>query len=427
MKFATVVLFATGAMAAAKVHRHRHRHAPNALLNREANPDVVTVVVYMLDGVKITEEECQEGIKNGTLIWGDDGAPVVASSPAYTPIPTPTPTPTPSSAAVKVAAYSHHYVAPSSVVVSSAAPAPSVYSGGGGDESGNVDVPFPTGLPCSKFPEGYGAVKNTYMGLGGWIGIQNPGGTAMGVSGQLGYTDIATIPKGSCEDGSCVKDGMFVSYNCPPGYAKSSWPKMQGATLQSVGGLLCKNGELELADGAIAKTLCVKGTSKVTVKVQNKMEKCSSICKTDYPGTEGETAGVYIPSGETQELFCPDKTEYYFWDGKGTSSQYYVNPAGYEPQDACWWGAPNKPLGNNAPMNIGVGYNPGDENAYISLFQNLPTNPVDFLDYTVEITGDNLSGKCKYSNGQYCDGDNCNTGAGCLVASRGGEVLIVLS
>ncbi|KAF2817580.1 SUN-domain-containing protein [Mytilinidion resinicola] len=416
MKLATVVLFATGAMAAAKVHRHRHRHAPPALLNREANPNVVTVVVYMLDGVSISEAEVQEGIKNGTLIWGDDGAPQVASTPAYTPAYTPTPTP--SSAAIKVEAYSH-YVAPSSVVASSvvapsAAPAPSaVYSGGDGSEG--VDTPFPTGLPCTKFPEGYGAVKNTYMGLGGWIGIQNPGGTAMGATG-LGYTDIATIPKGSCEDGSCVKDGMFVSYNCPPGYSKSSWPKMQGATLQSVGGLLCKNGELELADGAIAKTLCVKGTDKVTVKVQNTMSKCSSICKTDYPGTEGETAGVYIAGGETQELFCPNKDEYYFWDGKGTSSQYYVNPAGYEPQDACWWGQPGKPLGNNAPMNIGVGYNPVDGNAYISLFQNLPTNSVDFLDYTVEVTGDTVNGKCKYSNGQYCAGDDCNTGAGCTVS-----------
>jgi SUN family beta-glucosidase len=67
---------------------------------------------------------------------------------------------------------------------------------------------------------------------------------------------------------------------------------------------------------------------------------------------------------------------------------------------------------------LGVGFINGK--AWISLFQNAPTTSAK-LDYTVEITGDNVIGKCKYSNGQYCSGDNysdCNSVAGCTVSSQ---------
>jgi hypothetical protein len=67
---------------------------------------------------------------------------------------------------------------------------------------------------------------------------------------------------------------------------------------------------------------------------------------------------------------------------------------------------------------LGVGFIDGK--AWISLFQNAPTTAAK-LDYTVEITGDNVVGKCKYSNGQYCSGDSysdCNSIAGCTVSSQ---------
>jgi hypothetical protein len=117
------------------------------------------------------------------------------------------------------------------------------------------------------------------MGLGSWIGIQCPG-----YSGSDGYNDISTVPKGSCQDGSCCKSGSFCSYNCPPGYLKASWPELQGLDGQSLGGLYCNNGELEMASGSIAKTLCVKGTDQVKVVVQNNLSGCASVCRTDYPG-----------------------------------------------------------------------------------------------------------------------------------------------
>jgi hypothetical protein len=69
-------------------------------------------------------------------------------------------------------------------------------------------------------------------------------------------------------------------------------------------------------------------------------------------------------------------------------------------------------------MNIGVGFREGK--AWISLFQNLPTNPVDFLDYDVEIKGKGVVGTCKYtaSTKQYCGLTGCNSGAGCTVSRQ---------
>jgi len=194
--------------------------------------------------------------------------------------------------------------------------------------------------------------------------------------------------------------------------------------MQSVGGLLCKNGQLEMGDGSIAKTLCVKGSDAVTVNVVNKMKQCSSICRTDYPGTEAETVPVYIPAGGSEELFCPNSNDYYQWQGKGTSAQYYVNPKGVEPQDACWWGNPDTPTGNYAPLNIGLGYAGGK--TWISLFQNAPTTDAK-LDYSIEITSTETTETCKYSNGQYCGINGCNDSAGCTLGVTGGELTVTLS
>jgi len=260
------------------------------------------------------------------------------------------------------------------------------------------------------------------MGLGGWIGIQSPG-----YSGGNGYNDISTAPKGSCSDGSCCKSGSFCSYNCPPGYLKASWPELQGLDGQSLGGLYCNNGELEMASGSIAKTLCVQGTDQVKVVVQNNLSGCASICRTDYPGTEAETIPLQTEPNTITELACPDGSTYYHWDNKSTSAQYYLNNLGVQQSDACWWGDGSQPVGNSAPANLGVGFNNG--NAWISLFENAPTTNAK-LDYTVEITGNNVVGKCKYSNGQYCSGDDysdCNSSAGCTVSASSGVITIALS
>lgn len=89
---------------------------------------------------------------------------------------------------------------------------------------------------------------------------------------------------------------------------------------------------------------------------------------------------------------------------------------------ACQWGSPENPWGNYAPSNLGVGYSGGK--GWISLFHNSPTVTESVqLDYTVEIVGeggkfDNVVGRCRYKNGQYCSGDNydnCNKIEGCTV------------
>lgn len=123
--------------------------------------------------------------------------------------------------------------------------------------------------------------------------------------------------------------------------------------------------------------------------------------------------------GTTQNLTCPAADNYYDWQGAHTSAQYYVNPAGVSVQQACQWGSSANPWGNYAPLNLGVGYSGGS--AWLSIFQNKPTTNQK-LDFCVEIFGDNdgydnLVGRCKYSNGQYCSDKGCSSdGSGCTVS-----------
>jgi hypothetical protein len=191
---------------------------------------------------------------------------------------------------------------------------------------------------------------------------------------------------------------------------------MQGATGQSIGGLLCQNGKLHLTNAGLSSNLCIPGAQEVTVLVQNTMNQQAAVCRTDYPGTEGETVPLDAQPGTTQNLTMPSADSYYQWQGKGTSAQYYVNPAGTSVSDGCQWGSPSGNLGNYAPLNLGVGYSGG--RAWLSIFQNSPTTNAK-LDFTIELVGDNMVGKCKYSNGQYCSGDNyqnCSPTTGCTVS-----------
>lgn len=272
---------------------------------------VETVVVYELDGRLISEDEARQGIANGTLRWGEDG---VLSSSTRGPVGLPTTAPTPSNEVKKPVQeqpittqvqqvetqQSATSVKPSSTSASSAPPSVSAPSQEPPpvslpdaspedpndlvDNDGNCascDKVFPNGvIPCSQFPYGYGAMPLKSEGLGGWSGIQDPG-----YRGGDGFDNIRTVVKGSCSDGSCCTEGTYCSYGCPNPYLKLSFPKKQGKTGQTVGGLYCNDqGMLEMADGSIGKTLCGKGSTKMTVRVQNKLSKPVSICRTDYPG-----------------------------------------------------------------------------------------------------------------------------------------------
>lgn len=95
-----------------------------------------------------------------------------------------------------------------------------------------------------------------------------------------------------------------------------------------------------------------------------------------------------------------------------TSAQYYVNPKGVSIQEGCQWGDGSRPIGNFAPINLGVGKKDGA--TFISIFQNKPTTNAK-LDFKIEIKGDNLSGKCRYENGLFYGATGSNSD-GCTVS-----------
>lgn len=457
----SAAVLATAAQPHHRGHQHLHHEKREAAPNPVADPDVVVVagpteIAYVLNGQSISEDDVMAGIKNGTLVWKQGGGISSVASSSEAPetssayvAPTSSsewvaPTTSPesswepettsqawSSSAETSSAWSEPstsssaWSAPAS---SSAAPSysPSVSSSSGSSSSGSgddsnygsdfstgVDTDFPDGeLDCSTFPSDYGAIPVDWMDLGGWSGIQQPGSLLK----RGGFSNILTVTSSTCgSGGNCCTEGSYCSYACPAGYQKSQWPTTQGATGQSVGGIKCENGKLKLTNTAMSSKLCMTGTDQVTVLVENKLSNNVAVCRTDYPGTEGETIPLNTQSGSTSNLTCPDADNYYNWQGGSTSAQYYVNPAGVSVDNACQWGSEANPWGNYAPLNLGVGYSSGA--AWLSIFQNLPTTSAK-LDFTVEITGDGLSGTCKYSNGQYCSGQNydqCSSSTGCTV------------
>ncbi|KAB8338948.1 hypothetical protein FH972_021888 [Carpinus fangiana] len=410
------VLTAGAEFAAAQRHvGHQQFHAA-AHAKREgtgSNP----ITVYVLNGHEISEVDVKAGLANGSLVYAWDGT--VAQTDV---------------GAAKIVAAASVAFAPTSSAQSSIDTPKNFASTSGALSSAlaflegkGADITFPDGkLSCSDFPSDFGALSLDYLGLGGWSGIQLPG------SNVGGYSDIMTIIASSCDGSNCCKENAFCSYACPAGLQKSQWPTLQGSTGQSVGGIQCRSGKLWLTNPAQPK-LCMPGSSVISIHVKNTMSQQSSICRTDYPGTESETIPLSIQPGTTSNLTCPDGANYYQWEGKMTSAQYYVNNKGVSIQDACQWAEPDSNMGNFAPLNLGVGYSAGS--AWLSIFQNAPTTDAK-LDYKVEIVGnnggyDNLAGRCKYSNGKYCSGDayeTCSsTGAGCTVAVRSGSATFVLS
>lgn len=464
LSIAGAIIATAGVVASAQPHRHHHhqhaqKRAPAPV------PDVVydevpeTVVVCDFMGKLIPYDECQEALNNGTFVTSADGmlqmaqsssassssilpsstskastsiasssaiiSPVVQAKIAVTTSAsvalTSTATPTQSTSTLQVTSsaassapvHSSSSVAASTSASASASTSASVSNGNG------VNSAFPDGqLSCSTFPSAYGAIEVDWVGLGGWTGIQNPRSQV-----SAGFADIETATSGTCSGGNCCEEGNYCSYACPPGYQKSQWPTTQGATGQSIGGLLCQGGKLHLTNAGLSNNLCIPGAQQVNVMVKNTMNQQTAVCRTDYPGTEGETVPLNAQPGSNQNLTMPASDSYYQWQGRGTSAQYYVNPAGTSVSDGCQWGSSNSNLGNYAPLNLGVGWSSGM--AWLSIFQNSPTTDAK-LDFTIEIVGNdggfsNLNGRCKYSNGQYCSGnnyENCSPTTGCTVSTH---------
>ncbi|KIV84001.1 hypothetical protein PV11_05981 [Exophiala sideris] len=448
---------ATATVVVAQPHNHAHRHVHehkardvSTVTSWAAGP---TAYAYVLDGEEITAEQVCAGLTDHELQFVDGSDPGVcsdlvssavstASSTKASPSTTwmysssSTTTTTLSVASSSAAEFFQHSSwaasgsSSSSVSASAAATATasSANSWGGNSWSSaasassasstssvsssgsGVSSSFPDGeLDCSTFPSDYGAIALDYLELGGWSGLQQ-----VTISGNA-VTNIVTGVAGN----TCT-EGMMCSYACPPGYQKSQWPSTQGASGQSVGGLECSGGKLKLTNSALSSSLCIAGVGGV--EATNNADGVVSICRTDYPGTESETIPVELQPGSTEALAVPDASSYYTWKGQSTSAQYYLNPIGYGASQACQWGSSGSPLGNYAPINFGVGAKDGT--TWLSIFQNSPTTSAQYSG-TVELTG-NLSGSCKYSNGQYCSATGCNS-QGCTVSVISGTATYVIS
>lgn len=413
--------------AAATSHNHLHRHVKKDAGSKveKRQPDVVTEfvigateTVYQLGGKLLDAQQAKAGLEGGDFVV------VGESTPTYTP-PPPPPPPTTTSVS-KVAAQFIEKPSSSSAPPpppsssppppptttsqpppppkSTRAPAPKPSSTGHSSPSGGtgLSAKFPSGqVKCSEFPSQYGAVPLDWLNMDGWAGLQFvPGFSASALSISNIITGIA---------GQSCSAGCMCSYACPPGYQKSQWPKAQGATKQSIGGIFCNSdGYLELTrDGS--STLCEPGAGGVTIK--NDLSEVVSTCRTDYPGTESMVIPAIAQPGEEVVLTNPIQDAYYVWDGKSTSAQYYVNKKGLGPKDACVWNSPSDPqgAGNWSPVIVGVG-KASDGITYISIFQNSPTSTAQ-LDFNIEITGD-VNTKCSYVNGQWSGGSSngCTTG-----------------
>ncbi|KAI6779122.1 uncharacterized protein J7T54_007577 [Emericellopsis cladophorae] len=426
MRYTQYTLAATlvAGAAAAGGHQHGHQqfHARHVAHVEERDaPDAVTAwvagpteTVYVLDGELIEADEAKDRIDGGELtIVGE-------STPTFVPPPPPA-KPTTTAEAPELGAQFIEKVTTSSEVpepepettTSSAVPttsaAPQKSSTPKPVTGGGVDTPFPDGeIKCSHFPSDYGAVSLDWLGFNGWAGLQQVPDYVLGSLKSI--VDIHTgISGDDCESGT------MCSYACPPGYQKSQFPEAQGSTLESIGGLYCDSeGMLRLThdpNGDGEYPLCTKGEGGVFI--QNDLDEVVSTCRTDYPGTEG----MYIPAiagpGDKVELCNPDQS-YYTWDNKGTSAQYYVNPKGFDKEEACIWKSDKFPdkLGNWAPVIAGVGYT-DDGNTFLSIFQNAPMSTAK-LDFNIEIVGD-VNSKCSYIDGKWTGGSN-----GCTTAFKKG-------
>ncbi|KAL2105754.1 hypothetical protein VUR80DRAFT_7796 [Thermomyces stellatus] len=375
-------------------HRSLRRRAPTRVEKRE--PDVVTQcvatvieTVYELEGQQIPNEEAIEGL--------DDGS--------YTTIGQTTPG---ADTSVRTGAGFHEEQTSSE---SEPEPTPETTGSDSGDSDDSqgdysnggtgLEAKFESGkLSCSEFPSDYGAVAVDYLGFGGWCGVQRTPDYSDGDS-SIGYIETAVKGQG------CTPNS-FCSYACPPGYQKTQWPKAQGATLESIGGLYCNaKGKLELTRKDHS-TLCSPGVEGIYI--QNDLDDVVSTCRTDYPGTEAMTIPTVTKAGQKQPLTNPYSPDYYSWDGKDTTAQYYVNKKGVPAEEACVWDSDedHDERGNWAPVNIGTGKNK-DGITYLSIFPNRPTSNAQ-LDFNIEIKGD-ISDECALVDGKYTGG-----GDGCTVS-----------
>lgn len=433
MKYALALSLASASMVAAHGHGHAkfHQRAVETEINTVAVPGPTEYEFVVIDPQQtgapkpLSVDKACEGLASHEFEWLDDAVPLACPTTTATPTSTSTATPTPTSTVkpqvlleqnAVVSSSSSTSTSTSSTSTTTAKPAPTHSSSSSSSGAKGLTAEFPDGeLSCDTFPSDYGAVALDYLGLGGWSGVQ-----------YVSIVDALVSSITTAVSGEGCKDGAMCSYACPAGYQKAQWPSTQGSTGQSVGGLECKNGKLHLTNKKLSKSLCIEGTGGV--EVLNKMTQDVAICRTDYPGTESETIPLAaLANGGSQPLTCPNAANYFVWEGKSTSAQYYLNNKGVSTEKGCQWGDGSENIGNWAPMNLGVGYSAGA--TWLSMFKNEPTTDAD-LDFAVGIKGDGVTADCMYDGkGNFYDSNGkVNSGNGCTTSfSPGGSATYVFA
>jgi len=241
---------------------------------------------------------------------------------------------------------------------------------------------------CSQFPSFVPhIVQLNHLNHEGWSSIYNPS---------------AKDSLNSC------RNGMYCSYACESGMAKSQWPDWQPDSGVSVGGLFCQHDKLYRTNPRY-NDLCIRQPDMVVAV--SELQSVVSVCQTDYPGDEVMSIQTAVWPWIRTQLTCIALDGYYMWRGMKTTAHFYVNDAGVLPNDGCIWGEPTGTIGNNAPLIFGAGYD--GTAAYVSLAKN-PNNNVG-ANFNAEIIADDgsvVNGKCEYINGRFFGG----TTTGCTVA-----------
>lgn len=405
MKYSTVFSTAVATLAGSAVAFEQHNHHQH----KRAYDVEYVYVTYTIDGNGGTVGGAVTA--TGTSV-AEDSAPASATPTSTTVVEAST-----SAAPTTSSVETSSYVAPttssapasstvetsSSSAASSAAASSSSSSSSSGGISGDLSSfsgpsnEFEDGtISCSDFPSGNGVISLDWLGFGGWSGIED-------------LSDGST-------GGSCTS-GKYCSYACQPGMSKTQWPSDQPSDGVSVGGLYCKNGKLYRTN-TDSNYLCVWGED--TAVVSSELSEDVAICRTDYPGTENMVIPTVVSAGGSNVLTVVDEDNYYLWQGKKTSAQYYVNNAGVSVEDGCVWGTSGSGVGNWAPLNFGAGYTNGI--TYLSLIPN-PNNK-EAANFNVKIVADGdatVIGTCTYEDGSYSGGSN-----GCTVSVTSGKAKFVL-
>lgn len=291
IEIAIASLLAAPLAAATPHHKHRHAHKRVPDVTQVVQGPESTVFAYELNGQSISVDDVCNGIKSGDLKWAEGDGPAGVCTPTSSAAPAPPPASTPppapsssasSSASSSSAAPAQFYESSSSAAPppsssSQAAPSPSESSSSNSGNSGNfgggggdISKEFPDGEhDCSYFPEEYGIMRLDYLGMNGWASVQHP---------QDVGNAFDNIQDGNGEN---IQDGTYLAYACPKGTLQRQWPQKQGATGQSVGGILCQNGKLHKTNPDF-NVLCSPGVGNV--QVQNKAGGQLAVCRTVYPG-----------------------------------------------------------------------------------------------------------------------------------------------